>query len=77
MQVLPGLAYCSASASMILLNKLALSKFDFHSLTMLLIFQCAFCVLAVKITAMAGLIHLEVRRHDRGLQFEVSTAVQY
>lgn len=60
MQVVPGLAYCSASASMILLNKLALSKYDFHLLTMLLIFQCTVCVLAVKATAMAGIIHLEV-----------------
>ena len=60
MQVVPGLAYCSASASMILLNKLALSRYDFHLLTMLLIFQCTFCVLAVKATAMAGIIQLEV-----------------
>ena len=60
-QVVPGLAYCSASASMILLNKLALSRFDFHLLTMLLIFQCTFCVLAVKATAMAGFIQLKVR----------------
>ena len=45
---------------MILLNKLALSRYDFHLLTMLLIFQCTFCVLAVKATAMAGIIQLEV-----------------
>ena len=60
LQVLPGAAYCVASASMILLNKLALSSFDFHSVTMLLLFQCTFCVTAVKATEMAGFIELEV-----------------
>ena len=60
-QVFSGLAYCTASASMVLLNKLALSNFDFHSLTMLLIFQCTFCVVAVQLTALMGLIQLEVR----------------
>ena len=43
---------------MVLLNKLALSNFDFHSLTMLLIFQCSFCVVAVQMTAVAGFITL-------------------
>ena len=60
-QVLPGAAYCVASASMILLNKLALSSFDFHSVTMLLLFQCTFCVTAVRTTAALGFIELEVR----------------
>ncbi len=46
---------------MILLNKLALSSFDFHSVTMLLLFQCTFCVSAVKVTELLGLIELEVR----------------
>lgn len=55
-----GLAYCVASASMVLLNKLALSSFNFHSLTMLLIFQCLFCVVAVRMTAIMGFITLEV-----------------
>ena len=60
-QILPGAAYCVASASMILLNKLALSSFDFHSVTMLLLFQCTFCVSAVKVTELLGLVELEVR----------------
>ena len=46
---------------MILLNKLALSSFDFHSVTMLLLFQCTFCVTAVRTTAALGFIELEVR----------------
>lgn len=60
--VLAGLAYCTASASMVLLNKLALSSFDFRSITMLLLFQCIFCVVAVYGTSLLGLIRLEVGR---------------
>lgn len=59
--VLAGLAYCTASASMVLLNKFALSSFDFRSITMLLLFQCIFCVVAVFATSLLGLIKLEVR----------------
>lgn len=58
--VLAGVAYCTASASMVLLNKFALSSFDFHSITMLLLFQCIFCVVAVYLTSVMGLIKLEV-----------------
>jgi hypothetical protein len=61
---------------MILLNKLALSRFDFHLLTMLLIFQCTFCVLAVKATAMAGFIQLEVRLPAIGICREVHLSGQ-
>ena len=68
-QVLPGAAYCVASASMILLNKLALSSFDFHSVTMLLLFQCTFCVTAVRTTAALGFIELEVRGLGLGLDW--------
>ncbi len=60
--VLAGLSYCTASAGMVLLNKFALSSFDFHSITMLLLFQCIFCVIAVKASAMLGIITMEVGR---------------
>lgn len=58
-QFCAGLAYCGSSASMVLLNKFALSAFDFHSITSLLIFQCLFCVVAVRTTAALGMITLE------------------
>ena len=44
---------------MVLLNKAALSSFDFHSPNSLLFFQCALCVLMVQITASLGVIKLE------------------
>ena len=58
--VLAGIAYCTASASMVLLNKFALSSFDFRSITMLLLFQCVFCVVAVYTSSLLGIIKLEV-----------------
>jgi len=59
MQFFAGLSYCTSSVGMVLLNKLALSGFDFHSITSLLIFQCVFCVVAVRMCAALGLITLE------------------
>jgi hypothetical protein len=59
-QLCAGLAYCASSAGMVLLNKFALSAFGFNSITSLLIFQCLFCVVAVRTTAALGLITLEV-----------------
>lgn len=58
-QLCAGLAYCASSAGMVLLNKFALSAFGFNSITSLLIFQCLFCVVAVRTTAALGLIKLE------------------
>lgn len=58
-QFFAGLSYCASSAGMVLLNKFALSGFDFHSITSLLIFQCTFCVIAVHMCAALGLITLE------------------
>jgi hypothetical protein len=58
--VAAGLAYCTSSAGMVLLNKLALSNFAFRSITMLLLFQCVFSAVAVWISAQLGLIKIEV-----------------
>lgn len=60
LQAVSGLAYCVVSAGMVLLNKLVLSNYDFHSLTMLLIFQSLFSVVAVQTSAILGLIEHEV-----------------
>lgn len=57
--VVSGAAYCTASISMVLLNKVALSSFDFNSPNALLFFQCALCVLLVKACQGAGLVKLE------------------
>ena len=55
-----GLAYCATSAGMVLLNKLALSGFAFRSITMLLLFQCAFSAVAVYMSAELHFIRVEV-----------------
>ena len=57
--VVSGAAYCVASASMVLLNKAALSSFDFDSTTSLLFFQCLVCVILVKMADLVGLVTLE------------------
>jgi len=44
---------------MVLLNKLVLSNFDFHSYTILLIAQCIFCLVAVRIASAIRLVQLE------------------
>lgn len=57
--VVSGAAYCVASASMVLLNKAALSSFDFNSTTSLLFFQCLVCVILVKMADLFGMVTLE------------------
>ena len=57
--IVSGAAYCVASASMVLLNKAALSSFDFNSTTSLLFFQCLVCVILVKTADLFGLVSLE------------------
>ena len=57
--IVSGAAYCVASASMVLLNKAALSSFDFESTTSLLFFQCLVCVILVKLADLFGLVTLE------------------
>lgn len=57
--IVSGAAYCVASASMVLLNKAALSSFDFGSTTSLLFFQCLVCVILVKTADLFGLVTLE------------------
>ncbi|PSC73311.1 GDP-mannose transporter GONST1 [Micractinium conductrix] len=54
-----GAAYCTASLSMVLLNKVALSSFDFKSANALLFFQCALCVTLVHTCRMLGLVKVE------------------
>ena len=54
-----GTAYCFASGSMVLLNKAALSSFSFDAPTCLLFFQCAVCVLLVRLASLFQLIKLE------------------
>ena len=50
---------CAASAAMVLLNKAALSSFDFHAPTALLFFQCFVCCVLVRLFALFGLIRVE------------------
>lgn len=57
--IVSGAAYCVASASMVLLNKAALSSFDFNSTTSLLFFQCLVCVVLVKLAELFGLVTIE------------------
>ena len=57
--IVSGAAYCVASASMVLLNKAALSSFDFNSTTSLLFFQCLVCVVLVKVAELVGLVTIE------------------
>lgn len=57
--VFAGACYCLASMSMVLLNKVALSSFDFGSPNALLFYQCALCVLLVHACKLAGLVKVE------------------
>ena len=57
--VVSGAAYCVASASMVLLNKAALSSFDFDSTNSLLFFQCFVCVILVKTFDLFKLVTIE------------------
>lgn len=52
-----GAAYCGASVTMVLVNKLALSSFNFHCPTALLWFQCLFCVVLVWLCEGLQLVH--------------------
>lgn len=57
--IVSGAAYCVASASMVLLNKAALSSFDFESTNSLLFFQCLVCVILVKTFDLFKLVTIE------------------
>ena len=46
-------------SAQILLNKIALSQFDFSSANALLLFQCLLCVVAVQVCSSAGLVKTE------------------
>ncbi|GIL62314.1 hypothetical protein Vafri_16593 [Volvox africanus] len=52
--VVAGVFYCSASASMVLLNKHALASFNFTAPNALLLFQCTLAVVLVKLCEAAG-----------------------
>eukprot|EP00889_Picochlorum_renovo_P000670 jgi/Picre1/27700/NNA_000664.t1 len=54
-----GACFCLASGGMTLLNKAALSSFDFKAPDSLLFFQCFLCVVLVKVFAMLGYIKVE------------------
>ncbi|MEW5305018.1 MAG: hypothetical protein WDW36_007589 [Sanguina aurantia] len=57
--ILSGIAYCVCSASLILLNKYALSSFGFQCPTLLLVFHCSLAVLLVWVTETLGYITVE------------------
>lgn len=57
--VFAGGSYCMASMSMVLLNKVALSSFNFKSANALLFFQCALAVVLVHTCKLAGLVKIE------------------
>ena len=57
--VISGTMYILCSSGLILLNKHALSSFDFHCPNSLLCFHCLLAVLLVKATELVGLIRLE------------------
>jgi hypothetical protein len=59
-----GLAYCSVSAAMVLLNKHALSSFSFACPNTLLLAQCMSSVLIVKGAEMVGVWKVEPLRWD-------------
>lgn len=57
--IVAGACYCLASISMVLLNKVALSSFQFHSPNALLFFQCMLAVALVQACKLAGLVKVE------------------
>ena len=59
-----GAAYCSVSAAMVLLNKYALSGFDFNCPNMLLLAQCVTSVVIVKGAELLGIWKVEPLRWD-------------
>ena len=59
-----GLAYCSVSAAMVLLNKYALSSFHFSCPNMLLLAQCISSVVIVKFVEALGYWKVQPLRWD-------------
>ena len=59
-----AITYCTMSASMVLLNKYALSSFHFTCTNSLLFAQCATSVLLVKASERMGFCKLEPLRTD-------------
>lgn len=57
--LIAGIAYCTASVSMVLLNKIALSQYPLQSPTALLLVQCALCALLAQL--LRGLRVVEVQ----------------
>lgn len=62
--VFSGMTYCLVSASMVLLNKLALSSFHFTAPISLLVCQCCASVIFIKGMAAAGMCKVEPLRWD-------------
>lgn len=62
--VVAGVAYCCVSAAMVLLNKFALSGFDFSCPNTLLLLQCSTAVVFVKLAEILGFWKLERLRWD-------------
>jgi len=58
-QLVAGIFYCCASAGMVLLNKAALSSFNFNAPMSLLFFQCVVCVVLVRLSALLGFVRVE------------------
>ncbi len=57
--LIAGVAYCTASVSMVLLNKTALSQYPLQSPTMLLAVQCMLCVLLVMVLQTCNVVHTQ------------------
>lgn len=62
--LISGSVYCAVSAAMVLLNKYALSGFDFSSPNALLLLQCASAVAFVKMAEILGIWKVEKLRWD-------------
>ena len=58
-ELISGVCYCSASISMVLLNKLVLSYFDFDAPNSLLFFQCVVAVVLVTLSNALGLLQMD------------------
>lgn len=61
--VTAGGAYCAASITMVLINKVALSSFGFRAPTALLFFQCWVCVALVWLCKVVGLVQPSKLNH--------------
>lgn len=62
--LISGSIYCAVSAAMVLLNKYALSGFEFTSPNTLLLFQCASAIIFVKAAEVMGVWRVEKLRWD-------------